>query len=39
VVAVSVKQEVDRFYRYSETLQEFFDESAALETRFVANGE
>ncbi len=30
--------DVDRFYRYSETLHEFFDESAALETRFVANG-
>jgi hypothetical protein len=29
--------DVDRFYRYAETLQEFFDESAAVDTRF-ANG-
>jgi hypothetical protein len=27
--------DVDRFYRYIETLQEFFDEAAAVETRFV----
>jgi hypothetical protein len=30
--------DVDRFYRYNETLQEFFDETARVETRFVANG-
>ena len=30
--------DVDRFYRYNETLQEFFDEAARVETRFVANG-
>jgi hypothetical protein len=30
--------DVDRFYRYNETLQEFFDEAAHVETRFVANG-
>ena len=30
--------DVDRFYRYIETLQEFFDEAAAVDTRFVANG-
>ena len=30
--------DVDRFYRYNETLQEFFDEAAAVETQFVANG-
>jgi hypothetical protein len=30
--------DVNRFYRYKQTLQEFFDESAALDTRFVANG-
>ena len=30
--------DVDRFYRYNQTLQEFFDEAAALETLFVANG-
>jgi hypothetical protein len=30
--------DVDRFYRYNETLQEFFDEAARLETRFIANG-
>jgi hypothetical protein len=29
--------DVDRFYRYNETLQEFFDEAAHVETRFVAN--
>ena len=28
--------DVDRFYRYNETLQEFFDETAAIETRFGA---
>jgi hypothetical protein len=30
--------DVDRFYRYNETLQEFFDEAARLETRFVPDG-
>jgi hypothetical protein len=30
--------DVDRFYRYNETLQEFFDEAARVDTRFVANG-
>ncbi len=30
--------DVDRFYRYNQTLQEFFDEAAAVETLFVANG-
>jgi hypothetical protein len=30
--------DVDRFYRYNETLQEFFDETARVETRFVENG-
>ena len=30
--------DVDRFYRYNETLQEFFDEAARLETNFVPNG-
>ena len=30
--------DVDRFYRYNQTLQEFFDEAAALETLFVDNG-
>lgn len=30
--------DVDRFYRYNETLQEFFDEAARVETRFIANG-
>ena len=30
--------DVDRFHRYSETLQEFFDESSRIETRFLANG-
>ena len=30
--------DVDRFYRYNQTLQEFFDEAAALDTRFGANG-
>jgi hypothetical protein len=28
--------DVDRFYRYQETLQAFFDEAAAIETRFAA---
>jgi hypothetical protein len=27
--------DVDRFYRYAETLQSFFDETAAVDTRFV----
>lgn len=27
--------DVDRFYRYNQTLQEFFDEAAALETGFA----
>jgi hypothetical protein len=30
--------DVDRFYRYNQTLQEFFDEAARVETRFVADG-
>jgi hypothetical protein len=30
--------DVDRFYRYNETLQEFFDETGYVGTRFVANG-
>lgn len=30
--------DVDRFYRYNETLQEFFDEAARVDTRFVASG-
>ncbi|HLK12163.1 MAG TPA: hypothetical protein VKW76_12365 [Candidatus Binatia bacterium] len=28
--------DVDRFYRYAESLQQFFDEAAAVETRFAA---
>jgi hypothetical protein len=28
--------DVDRFYRYMQSLQEFFDEAAAVETRFAA---
>lgn len=28
--------DVDRFYRYNESLQEFFNEAAAVETRFAA---
>jgi hypothetical protein len=28
--------DVDRFCRYNQSLQEFFDEAAAVETRFVA---
>jgi hypothetical protein len=27
--------DVDRFYRYIETLQEFFDEAARIDTRFL----
>ena len=30
--------DVDRFYRYNESLQEFFDEAARVDTRFVGNG-
>lgn len=30
--------DVDRFYRYNETLQELFDETARIDTRFVENG-
>ena len=30
--------DVDRFYRYNESLQEFFDETAGVDTRFVENG-
>lgn len=30
--------DVDRFYRYNETLQQFFDGAARLSTRFVENG-
>jgi hypothetical protein len=30
--------DVDRFYRYNETLQEFFDETARIDTRFVESG-
>lgn len=30
--------DVDRFYRYNESLQQFFDGSANVETRFLANG-
>ena len=29
--------DIDRFYRYNETLQEFFDEAASIETRFVGD--
>jgi hypothetical protein len=29
--------DVDRFYRYIETLQEFFDEAAVVDTSFVAS--
>ena len=28
--------DVDRFYRYAETLQEFFDEAAAVDTDFAS---
>ena len=27
--------DVDRFYRYNESLQEFFNEAAAVDTEFV----
>ncbi|HJQ83437.1 MAG TPA: hypothetical protein VKA21_05130 [Candidatus Binatia bacterium] len=30
--------DVDRFYRFNETLQEFFDEAAAVDTRFGGHG-
>jgi hypothetical protein len=30
--------DVDRFYRYNETLQQFFDGAARLSTRFAENG-
>ena len=30
--------DVDRFYRYNETLQEFFDGAASVSTRFAENG-
>jgi hypothetical protein len=30
--------DVDRFYRYNETLQQFFDGAARVHTRFVENG-
>jgi len=30
--------DVDRFYRYNETLQQLFDDSSAVDTRFVGNG-
>ena len=30
--------DVDRFYRYNQTLQEFFDEAAVLDTLFVGSG-
>ena len=30
--------DVDRFYRYNETLQQFFDGAARLGTRFAENG-
>ena len=30
--------DVDRFYRYNQTLQELFDETAHLDTRFVEGG-
>jgi hypothetical protein len=30
--------DVDRFYRYNETLQEFFEEAAAVDTRFAPDG-
>jgi hypothetical protein len=30
--------DVDRFYRYNETLQQFFDGGARLSTRFAENG-
>ena len=30
--------DVDRFYRYNQSLQEFFDEAAAVDTRFAEEG-
>ena len=30
--------DVDRFYRYNQSLQEFFDETGHVGTRFVENG-
>jgi len=39
LVAVNEEEgqlDVDRFYRYQESLQAFFDEAAAVETRFAA---
>lgn len=30
--------DVDRFYRYNQTLQEFFDETAGVDTRFRDDG-
>jgi hypothetical protein len=30
--------DVDRFYRYNQTLQEFFDETAGMDTRFSDDG-
>lgn len=30
--------DVDRFYRYNQTLQELFDETAHVDTRFVEGG-
>ena len=30
--------DVDRFYRYGETLQQFFDEAAAVDTQFRPKG-
>jgi hypothetical protein len=39
VDAAEGQLDVDRFYRYNETLQEFFDEASRIETRFVGDGE
>ena len=39
LVAVNEEEgqlDVDRFYRYQESLQAFFDEAASVETRFAA---
>src|SRR5262245_47594167 len=39
LVAVNEEEgqlDVDRFYRYQESLQAFFDEAAAIQTRFAA---
>src|SRR5262249_7358031 len=39
LVAVNEEEgqlDIDRFYRYQESLQAFFDEAAAVETRFAA---